>query len=297
MNNLSAFEAIKKSVENDENFFDKDQRKYIVQLANLPRKKKEAMKKIIEIANKIVNGPECNVDNSIINYAWCGPVSENTHFELLDSGVGCYINDEYCDFDECSYTLYTWIANRCNQKLEEIDPVISKKIVGFKVATRGDKGVKNYQFALKAILNEKEYKEEILSGDWLINWDTVREKLKKEKRSVQELVCEVHTIKWHTMWPCYQVEGKQTINQIRKNVNISDTLIILESCYKNGFDREEAIRNDVITITKKDEGTISKAVQLLIEGFCRYKKWFTLFGEKEEGYKNYIEFWELESFE
>ena len=42
---------------------------------------------------------------------------------------------------------------------------------------------------------------------------------------------------------------------------------------------------------------MSKAVQLLIEGICRYKEWFTLFGEKEEGYKNYIKFWELESFE
>lgn len=295
MNNLSVFEAIEKSVENDKIFFDKKQRKDIVQLANSPRKKKAAMNKIIEIANDIVYGPDCDIDNSIINCAWCGPVSENTRFELSDSGVGCYINDEYCDFDECSYALYTWIAYRCNQKLKEMDSVIFKNIVGFKVVTRGESGVKNYQFALKAILQGG--KEEILSGDWLINWDTIREKLKKEKKSVEELVCEVHTIKWHTMWPCYQVRGNQTINQIRKNVNISDTLIILESCYKNGFDVEEAIKDDVITITKKGEGTMSKAVQLLIEGVCRYKEWFTLFGEKEEGYKNYIKFWELESFE
>ena len=234
MNNLSVFEAIEKSVENDKIFFDKKQRKDIVQLANSPRKKKAAMNKIIEIANDIVYGPDCDIDNSIINCAWCGPVSENTRFELSNSGVGCYINDEYCDFDECSYALYTWIAYRCNQKLKEMDSVISKNIVGFKVVTRGENGVKNYQFALKAI---------------------------------------------------------------RKNVNISDTLIILESCYKNGFDVEEAIKDDVITITKKGEGTMSKAVQLLIEGVCRYKEWFTLFGEKEEGYRNYIKFWELESFE
>lgn len=291
MNNLSVFEAIKKSVENDKIFFDKKQRKDIVQLANSPRKKKAAMNKIIEIANDIVRVPDCDVDNSIINCAWCGPVSENVRFELPDSGVGCYINDEYCDFDECSYALYTWIANRCNKKLKEMNSVI-QDMDGFEVVARGEKGGKNYQFALKAILNKKEYKEEILSGDWLINWDTVREKLRKEKKSVQELVCEVHTIKWHTMWPCYQVEGNQTINQIRKNVNISDTLIILESCYKSGFKREEAIKNDAM-----DEGKMSKAAQLLIKEFCRYEEWFTLFGEKEVGYKNYIKFWELESFE
>lgn len=91
MNNLSVFEAIKKSVENDKIFFDKKQRKDIVQLANSPRKKKAAMNKIIEIANDIVYGPDCDIDNSIINCAWCGPVSENTRFELSDSGVGCYI--------------------------------------------------------------------------------------------------------------------------------------------------------------------------------------------------------------
>ena len=208
------------------------------------------------------------------------------------------INGQYEDPDIKSHILYLIAAHKYNKKLEEYKK--SEKQIGiesFEVATRN---TNRYGFCLKA--NLENGGEILLGADWAFSWDMIS-KCKVEQQ--WEIINEVHTIKYHPLWPCEKKDGR-TVNQVRTNkINMYQTLKVLEQCYekwkKTNDDDSNLIKNKeplnlnegLIKAFNDYKGKKEMAIRGLIRAFNAYEDWYRIFKDFNE----YIDFFDLKIFE
>jgi hypothetical protein len=215
----------------------------------------------------------------VMNNIGCGDVSTAV-FDISDTG--CLMNGDYNDPVECSYIMYMLAAKKFNDRLKTMKSA-PKRIERFEVATRGNEGLKAYQFCLKAYYNDDKDDEDnkfiLLGGDWIFKWGVLAKTLAGESQEEKrKLVLETNTLKDHVFWPC---QKQDNINQARKNVSFTGALTTLERCMDNKFDLEKAgfCDNEFIGDNYKN----------FIMTICMYKDWFMLF----ENYRKYINFWDI----
>lgn len=169
-------------------------------------------------------------------------------------------NWSYEDPDLVSCELYYLLAKKFNKKLEENEKFKEFDLEPFEVART------RYRYCLLASYRNVEI---LLGADWVINRSLINKCPADEQ---WEIIQKTHTIKGHVLWPCEQVDNRQTVNQARKhNISIYETLETLKNCYTHNFDKQESA---------------------LEKAFYDYKEWYKTFGS----FKDYIDFWDLEPF-
>ena len=182
------------------------------------------------------------------------------------------INDNYEDPDIQSEKLYTIAADEFNSQAEKFGIKIGFKAEKFYLCAK-------YEYDNKS--NDID-----LSGDWIISWNDLYKLFRENdytKQEMTEIIRHVHTVRWHTFWPCRRYYNgtifEPTVNMARgSHTTMYETLRRLGDCYTKNFE-------DVCW-----EGQKSRALE---RAFCRNGDWFRLFGDIN-GYKN---FWNLNFIE
>ena len=224
---------------------------------------------IIKLFNMV-----CNRINSLtekVNYNYC---------LLSNIGYGDYIEsdpketlkkykekntEQYEDPDRISYKLYHFTKIILNDKLNRYQNV---KIV---------KDPGDYRFCLE--LKYSLQKESIhLTGDWIGKPAIITDdKSNKEDKDKCEALGILHTIAGHVFWPSSRKNRNNTVNQCRSDkINIFKTLEVLKNCYNKNFEASE---------------------KGLEKAFGDYADYYKSFGDREEGYNNYLDFWDLKAFD
>lgn len=197
---------------------------------------------------------------------------------MLQPGGGYHLGI-YEDPDKWSDKLYTIAADEFNKKASEYGIDISFKY------NKKDRRCLCAEYSGKSI---------DLGGDWIISWNDLYNlfqiknlkklfpeniKLSTEKKAkIQtDIIKRVHTVRWHTFWPCRRYNKENTVNVQRgfSSISIHETLRRLGDCYTKNFE-------DVCW-----EGETPLRLE---RAFCRNKEWFRLFGNIEK----YMAFWNLD---
>lgn len=228
-----------------------------------------------QIEKDKINELGLTYDYCVLNDIGCGMLTaEGLRIEKgsgRNSGYHASINGKYEDPDSKSIILYMLIVYKYGKLIEKYG------IKNMKISIRGNQDIYRYMFCISAELDEKTVIK--LTGDWVLSWDLIHE-FSKEKQF--EIASIAHTIKGHPIWPCKMIEGRNTVNQVRKtNISIKETLEVLKKCYKNLF-AEKAYNHE-----------INPSFSNLEDAFMDYKEWYLRFNNYEE----YVDFWDLKRFE
>lgn len=214
-------------------------------------------------------------DYCVLNDVGCDNIRED-NFSIekgngKNAGFHAKINGKYEDPDAKSVALYELIVYKyLDKKIEKFG------IDDFKVSIRGENGAKQYMYCITAKFDNKSVN---LAGDWVISWNIIADLPKSEQ---YDMILKTHTIKGHPLWPCEQIDNRNTVNQVRKDkIPMNETLKVLKKCYDNKFELEK-LEN------KKEDISLT-----LAKAFIDYKDWYLKFNT----YKDYIEFWDLKCFE
>ena len=209
-------------------------------------------------------------DYNVLNNIGCGSLCDD-NWEIKKDGNNkkhhFLINGKYEDPDSKSENLYLLAAYKYSERAKKMNIQCAFTI--------GQRSNKSSYFCLLA-KNMKNNVTTELGGDWIIDWDDVNhifDGLGKEER--YKILEKVHTVKWHTFWPCNQIDGHITVNQARGWRSMYETLNDLKFCYENNFE---------------DKVWENQNPYALKRAFCENNEWYQLF----ESYDNYIKFWDLE---
>ncbi len=188
----------------------------------------------------------------------CGKFDENTFCSSSYT-----INGKYEDPDAISYKLYQFERQTLINKIEKS----KEKFPVNKVSL----SFKDYKFKLKLTYSNRANKEKeiLLSGDWIGN-----KKIVQTSKDPYEAIKKLHTLAGHVFWPAEEVNRHNTVNMLRTDkLNIKDTLEVLKNCYL------------------KDE-----CATYLHQAFYDYIDYYYSFGEGENGFENYLDFWDIRAF-